>query len=185
MRKLLPLTVLFLVLAGNSGCMGTVAKRAFSEVAGASAKALPVPGLATSRFAQFQGVKINPAHSDLGGLVSARFTGALSGALREALVTGKDAAFTGGSPTMEIDPVVTFYSEAGGLSELMGSDSYAVVLYTLSADGAPFGKVQVVTKTAAARTGDEDLAKASAKGLAQFFEKYGKKASESRKKAKE
>jgi hypothetical protein len=185
MRKLLPLTVLFLVVAGNSGCVTTVAKRALSEVAGASAKATPVPGAAMSKIGQCQGVKINPAHSDLGGLVSSRFSSALAGALREALVTGKDAAFTGGSPAMEIDPAVTFYSEAGGLSELMGSDSYAVVLYTLSADGAPFGKVQVVTKTAAARTGDEDLAKASAKGLAQFFEKYGKKASESRKKAKE
>ncbi len=169
MRKFLGITVLGLVVAGNTGCAGAIAKRAFSEVVGASSKARAVPGLSTARLGQFQGVKINAPRSDLGGLVSSRFTSALPGALRKELITDKDAPFPGGSPTLEIDPEITFFSDQGGVGDLLGSDSYAVALFTLSSDGAPLGKVQVVTKTAASRTGDEDMAKSMAKSLAQFF----------------
>jgi hypothetical protein len=55
----------------------------------------------------------------------------------------------------------------------MGSDSYAVVLFWLSAEGAPAGRVQVVTKEAASRTGATDVAKSMAKELARFFDKLG------------
>lgn len=175
MRKFLGIAVLGLVMVGNAGCYGTMAKRALSEVVGASSQTKVVPGTSTARFSQFQGVKINAPHSDLGALVNSRFTSALPSALREALATGKNAPFPGGSPTLDIDPEVTFYNDPGGMGDLFGSDSYAVVLFTLSADGAALGKVQVVTKTAAARTGPDDMAKSMAKSLGEFFQQNIKK----------
>lgn len=176
MRKFLGITVLGLAIAGNTGCAGAMAKRALSEVVGASSKARAVPGMSTAKLGQFKGVKINAPHSDLGGLVSSKFALALPGALREALTTGKDAPFPGGSPALEIDPEITFFSEKGALGDLFGSDAYAVVLFALIADGTVVGKVQVVTKSAASRTGDDDMAKSMAKGLAQFFEQSIKRA---------
>jgi hypothetical protein len=166
--------LLVVIVVGNSGC-GMAAKRVFSEVAGASSKAQVVPGTAAGRFSQFEGVKVGAPHSSLGGLVNSRFTGALPTALRDALSTGKDAPFPGGSPILEIDPEVTFYSDKGAFGDLFGSDAYAVVLYTLSSEGAPLGRLQVVTKSAAARTDESDMAKSNAKSLAQFFEQRAKK----------
>lgn len=175
MRKLLAMMLCGGFVAVCSGCMGTVAKRALSEVAGASSKGHAVPGLATSKITACQGVKIGAPRTDLGSLVSSRFSGALPGALRKALTQGKEPMFSGGSPTLEIDPQITWYSEAGGLGGLLGSDSYAVVLFWLSCDGSPLGKVEVVAKTGAARTSDEDMADAVAKGLANFLKDQGKR----------
>jgi len=174
-RKLLGISILGLVMMANTGCAGMAARRVLSEVAGASSKTKAVPGTSTARFSQFQGVKINAPHTDLGGLVNSRFSSALPGALRESLTTGKNAPFPGGSPTLDIDPEITFYNDPGGMGDLFGGDSYAVVLFTLSADGAALGKVQVVTKTAAARTGPDDMAKSMAKSLGDFFDQNIKK----------
>lgn len=175
MRKFFGIAILGLVMMANTGCYGTMAKRALSEVVGASSNAKVVPGTSTARFSQFQGVKICAPHSDLGGLVNSRFTSALPGALRDALTTGKNAPFPGGSPMLDIDPEITFYNDPSGMGDLFGSDSYAVVLFSLSADGSALGKVQVVTKTAATRTGPDDMAKSMAKSLGEFFEQNMKK----------
>ncbi len=170
MRKLLALTMLVSVLVVTSGC-GTVAKRALKEVAGAGSKAMAVPGTSTSQFARFNSVEIKPPRTDLGGLVDRKFSIALSSSLKSELVSGKDPVFHGGSPVLEIDPEITWYNESGGLGGLLGSDSYAVVLFWLSSEGAPAGKVQVVTKSGASRTGEDDMAKSMAGELAKFFEK--------------
>jgi hypothetical protein len=174
-------TLIGIIFIGNTGCMGTVAKRAFSEVVGATSEADVVPGTSAAQFARYQGVNIKPLRTDLGGMVDSRFTSALPSALRQALTQagerdkGESAVFPGGSPTLEIEPQITWYHKAGGVGGLLGSDSYAVVLFWISADGAPLGKVQIVTKTAAARTGPEDMAKSMAKELAKFFRQAHKK----------
>lgn len=173
-QKLLAMGLLISIVAGTSGC-GTVAKRAFKEVKGASSKAQPVPGTSVSRYSRYQGVSISNPRTDLGGLVDRKFTSALGTALRKELTTDKDAPFRGGSPTLTIEPEVAWYSEAGGLGGMLGSDSYAVVLFWLSEDGSPLGKVQIVTKSAASRTGEDDMANSMAKKLAGFFSKQRKK----------
>ncbi len=170
MRKLLALTMLVSVLVVSSGC-GTVAKRALKEVKGAGSKAVSVPGTSTSQFSRFSGVKISQPRTDLGGLVDRKFSSALTVALKTSLVSGKDPVFHGGSPALEIEPEITWYNEAGGLGGLLGSDSYAVVLFWLSSEGAPVGKVQVVTKSGASRTSEGDMAKSMAGELAKFFKK--------------
>ena len=82
---------------------------------------------------------------------------------------------------MEIEPVVMWYQEAGGLGEILGSDSFAVVLFHMKADGNEIGRVQVATKSAAARIDEADMAKSMAKELAKFFEKGRPTKSEKRK----
>jgi len=158
------------ILVCTSGC-STVAKRALKEVAGAGSKAVSVPGTSTSQFSRFNSVKITPPRTDLGGLVDRKFSSALAGALRSELVSGKDPVFHGGSPVLDIDPEITWYSESGGLGGLLGSDSYAVALFWLSSEGAPVGKVQVVTKSGASRTGEAEMAKSMAGELAKFLKK--------------
>ncbi len=174
MRSILALTMLGSMVVGGSGCT-TVAKRALKEAAGASSKARAVPGLTSSSLAQCQGISVGTPRSDLGSLVDPKFTSALPVALRDSLTGGEEPLFRGGSPTLEIDSEIAWYHEAGGVGGIVGSDSYVVVLFWLSVDGAPMGKVQLVTKSAASRTGEDDMAKSMAKGLASFLKKHRKK----------
>lgn len=164
-------------LCFNVGC-GTVAKRAFTEFKGAGSKAMVVPGTSTAALARYNGVRISPIRTDLAGLVSPGYTRHLPAALRERLTQregDKPAVFTGGSPVLTIEPEITFYARPGALGGIFGSDSYAVVLFWLSADGAAVGKVQVVTKSGASRTKPEDLANSTANGLAGFLAKTKKR----------
>jgi hypothetical protein len=172
MRKTLAFTIVGSLLLGASGCT-TPLKRGFKEFKGASSKAKVIPGTLTNALSQCRGVRIGRPRSDLGGLVDSRFAGALTRALHEALTKGDEPVFPGGSPTLEIDPEITWFHKSGVLGGIVGSDSYAVVLFWLSADGAPAGRVQVVTKEAASRTGATDVAKSMAKELARFFDKLG------------
>lgn len=158
------------LLIGNAGCM-RAASRTFSEIKGASADSMPVPGTSSGRLASFKGVSIGGVRTDLGKLVDDRFRSALPAALREALTRGDEPVFSGGSPTLTIESEVMFYSRTGGFGTILGKDSYAVVLFWLTADGSPVGRIQVIAKSAAARTGHDDLAKAAAKGLAKHFRK--------------
>lgn len=158
------------LLVAGPGC-GTALKRGFKEFKGAGSKAAEVPGIRSGGFAQYKGVTIGQPRSDLGRLVDSKFTVALPGAMRKALTTGEKPLFRGGSPTLTIDPEITWYHESGGLGGILGSDSFAVALFWLSDGGTPLGKVQVVTKSGASRTGEADMAKSMAKGLARWFKK--------------
>ena len=173
MHRLLSMMLLCGLLVGGSGCM-SIAKRGLKEAKGAGSKARAIPGTITGGLARFRGVQIATPRTDVGGLVDARFRGVLAGHLREALTQGEEPIFPGGSPTMRIEPEITWYHEAGSLGDLMGSDSFAIGLFWLSADGADLGRVQVVTKSGATRTGPEELAESMADGLAEFFEKQRK-----------
>lgn len=176
MRALI-LTIVGGTLILNVGC-GTAIKRTFTEIKGAGAKAQEVPGTSTAALRQYGGVKVNAPHSDVSRLVDPGFASALPGAVREKLTQrdenqkDKPPIFSGGPPILELDPEITFYSRPGSLGEILGSDSYAVVLFWLKADGTDVGKIQVVAKSGASRTGPDDLARASADGLAKFFKKH-------------
>lgn len=170
MRTFISVTLLCGLLLGASGC-GTAAKRVFTEVKGASSKATPVPGIVSSELVQYRGVTVGTPRTDLDVLVDRKFMSALPGAVRDALTTGEEILFPGGSPTLNIDPEVTWYYEATGVGDILGSDSYAVVLFWIETDGKPLGKVQLVTKSGASRIDEADMAASMAKGLAKFFKK--------------
>ncbi len=172
MPRFLVLTFLAGSLTFNVGCM-TAAKRVLKEAVGATSDGTEVPGTTKNTFARYRGVSVSPADSRLGGLVSGEFKAALPAEVRKALTTGEGALFPGGSPQLMIRPEVMWFHEAGGLGSIVGSDSYAVVLFQISGDEGALGRYQVVTKSAASRTGDTDMAKSMARELANWFKKRG------------
>lgn len=174
MRRTLALTIIGFMFVGTTGC-STIVKRGAKEMMGASSEAQPIPGTAASGFTRFGGVDIATPKTDLGTLVDARFKSSLTRELRNALTRGEEPVFVGGTPILSIEPEITWYHKSGSLGGIMGSDSFAVVLFWLKADGADMGRVQVVTKSEASRTGPEDLAKSMAEGLAKYFKKQRKK----------
>jgi hypothetical protein len=149
----------------------TAAKRTFSEVKGAGSDACAVPGCGSESFAQFGSITVAPARTDLGTMVNSKFMTSLPTELRKSLAEDKDAPFKGGGPALSIEPEVRYFHKGGGPFP----EKIAVVLYWLKADGADYGRVQMVTRSEATGTGDDDLAQSSAKGLAKYFEKHGKK----------
>ena len=126
-----------------------------------------------SSFCSYQGVNIAPPKSNLGGLVSSEYKSQLTAQLRKYLVTEEDAPFKGSSPMLTIEPEIMWYHRGGigGISP----EKYVVNLFYLKADGADVGRVQIVTKSKAAGTGDDDLAESTAKELVSYFEDHGKK----------
>jgi len=90
--------------------------------------------------------------------------------LRKQLTQGKDAPFHGGSPTLTIEPQIQWFHKGGAIMP----EKFAVVLYYLKGEGEDLGRVQVITKSEATRTDDDDLAESSAKELAKYFRKHGK-----------
>ena len=169
MRKLLAFASLTALLFAGSGCM-SIASRAFEEAQGVSSDFEQVPGTGGGSFARFAGVKIAPPRSELGGLVNPTFTSALTTQLRKQLTQGKDAPFHGGSPALTIEPQIQWFHKGGAIMP----EKFAVVLYYLKGEGEDLGRVQVITKSEATRTGDDDLAESSAKELAKYFRKHGK-----------
>lgn len=171
MRKFIVCGFLAVTVLAGSGCT-TVAKRAFKEAKGASSDFDIVPGTGASGYSQYAGVTIEQPRTELGGLVSTSFKSELVKALKEELTMGDDAPFRGGSPTLTIEPHIMWFNKGG----LVFPDKHAIVLYYLKANGAEVGRVQIATKSEAARTGDGALAESSAEELCKFFEKHGKKA---------
>ncbi|HKQ49760.1 MAG TPA: hypothetical protein VJZ71_16925 [Phycisphaerae bacterium] len=166
MQRFFTLALLSASVAFSSGCT-TMAKRAFKEAKGAGSDAEPVPGSGGGAFAQFQGVNIAAPRTDLGGLVNAGFMNILPTELRKHLTQEKDAPFKGSGATLSIEPEVRYFHKGGGPFPT----KIAVVLYWLKADGADYGRIQVVTKSEATGTGDDDLAASSAKELASYLAK--------------
>ncbi len=177
MYRIMILAMMSAALAAGSGC-STVAKRALKEAQGASTKPYEVPGSVAGNLTSFKGVNVGQPHTKLGGLVSAKFSQALPGALQANLVVEEEAPFKGGTPILTIDPEIMWFFDASGVSELAGSYSYANVLYTFSENGNVLGQVLLVTKNASSREGDEDLAASNAKELAVWFKDQAKKKKE-------
>lgn len=175
MKSSVAISLVGLVGSTIAGCgPGTLAKRALSEMVGAKSDAEIVPGTGADNFARFNGVQIRTPRTDLGGLVSTEFRSELMTALREQLTGDDDAPFRGGgSPLLTIDPVIQWYHR-GGIGGLM-PERFAVVLFWMKSEGQDVGRVQIVTKSEASRTGDRDLATDMAEELRGFFEERGKK----------
>ena len=164
MQRLFTLVLLSASVAFSSGCM-TAAKRAFKEAKGAGSDAEPVPGSGGGSFAQFQGVNIGQPRTDLGGLVNSDFMTSLPNELRKHLVEAEDASFKGSAPSLTIEPEVRYFHRGGGPFPT----KIAVVLYWLRGDGADYGRIQVVTKSEATGTGDDDMAASNARELATYL----------------
>lgn len=180
MRTILALSFLSSLLFLNTGCM-TAAKRVLKEGKGASSKAEPVPGTAGGSFARYKSVQIVPPRTNLGGLVSSEFKSHLVTAMREELVNDEDAMFKGGSPTLTIEPEIMWYHR-GGIGGVM-PEKFVVALFWLKEGNSEVGRVQIVTKSEATRTGDDDLAESMAAGLAKFFGKVTKEEAKEKEKA--
>jgi len=165
-------TLLGFALFAGAGCNpASMATRAIKEIKGASSEIREVPGTVNGRFDRFRGATISPLQSELGDLVSKDFTASLPVALHEYLVADEDAPFRGGSPKLTIEPQMQWFCEASGAGKLFGSDSYVVVLFKLSADGVELGRLEVVTKEAAARSGRRAMAESMSKKLSDWFKK--------------
>lgn len=167
MRTFLALTFLGSLLLVTTGC--NPYKRTFQEVRGATSKAEPVPGTAGRDFTRYKSVQIVPPQTNLGGLVSAEFKSQLVTAMHKELVTDEDAMFRGGSPTLTIEPEILWYHR-GGISGAF-PEKFAVALFWLKEGGSEVGRVQIVTKSAAARTGDDAMAESMAERLAKFLKR--------------
>ncbi len=68
-----------------------------------------------------------------------------------------------------------WFHEASALGSIVGSDSYAVVLFKLRDGGTGVGRLQIVTSSAASRTGHADMASSMAGELADWFEEKREK----------
>ncbi|HWL92021.1 MAG TPA: hypothetical protein VNT79_00675 [Phycisphaerae bacterium] len=154
----------------STGCE-FAAKRVFKEARGARTKGMTLPRGSRTTYKEFRGVTVKEPDSDVEPLVSRTFIRALPIELRRQLTSVSGAMFRRkGDPDLEIAAKVLWYYEAGGLGGLIGSNSYAVVLYTLSAGGQTLDQIQMVTKSAATRTGDDDMARSSVKGLVNWLQ---------------
>lgn len=177
--------ILGFALVVGSGCSpASMATRAIKEIKGASSEIREIPGTVTGGFDRFNGATISPLRNELGGLVSEQFTSSLPVMLHKYLIEEKKAPFHGDSPRLTIEPQMQWFRETSGIGKLFGSDSYAVVLFKLSADGTELGKLEVATKEAAARSGRKAMAKSMAKKLAHWFQER-RDAAEKKKKDEE
>lgn len=180
MRRMIFAIAAGVLLMTSTGC-GTMVKRTFAEVKGASSKAEPVPGTGGASYARFGSVTIEPAKTELGSLVPSEFGSMLAAQLRKALTQGKEPIFAGGAPALTIEPHIMWFNKSNALFP----HKYAVVLFYLKGDGAEMGRVQIVTKSEATGTGVDDLAEDMAKELGDYFGKHGKKVAKKEEKSKD
>lgn len=168
--------VLPVLLACNAGCSHII-KRSFKEAKGAKAQAIEVPGTLTTDFSDFKAVEVGEPGNRLGGLVLVDFYHSLRPMLVKYLAQEEGCPFPGGSgsgaasgPVLRVDSDIMWYHDrGGGLAAVLGKDSFAIGLFTLSYNGEEVGRVQVVTKSGASRTEAPDMAEAMARGLARFI----------------
>lgn len=170
----MPLLVLLVSLvAPNAGC-SFLLKRTYKEAKGATAKAAEVPGTLTTDFKAFKGLQVETPETELDGLVVKDFLDSVKPMLVTHLAMPEEgeevpAVFPGGEPVLTISPKIMWYHERGGAGGILGSDSFAVGLFRLSAGGSEVARVQVVTKSGASRTEPPDMAEAMAKGLKRYI----------------
>lgn len=160
---------LVLLTLTNSSCM-TAAKRVLREAQGATSKTRTFPGSSRNRYKTFQAVSAAPATSEVAPLVSEEFMKSLRIELVNQLVAGEKPLFRKeGEPMLTIESRVMWYHKPGAFGDILGNYSYTVVVYTLTGNGQLLDQVQIVTKSAASRTDDVDMAKSSAAELVKWF----------------
>ncbi len=174
-RNLTLLAVLALALSLNAGCSHII-KRSLKEAKGATAKAAEVPGTLITDFSAFAAVEVSEPQNRLGGLVNSEFIHALRPMLVRQLAEEEACPFPGGhrsdatGPMLHVETDIMWYHDrGGGLAAVLGKDSFAIALFTLSDGNAEVARVQVVTKSGASRTDSPEMAEELAKGLARFI----------------
>lgn len=157
------------LLGTSSGC-GTIIKRVYNEAKGATSKVVTVPGSQTARYADFNAVEITPPRSELGTLIPNTYEREYMKQMKIFLVTDEEAPFKGTEPVLKLDPQIYWYNKGG----IKGAfpNQHVVVFFELRAGQELIGKMQVATKSEAARTDDEDMAESLAKGVAKYFRKF-------------
>ncbi len=180
MRRMIFAMAAGVLLMSGTGC-GTMVKRTFAEVKGASSKVEPIPGTGGGSFARFGSVTIETPRTELGSLVPSEFGSMLAAELRKALMQGKEPIFAGGTPALTIEPHIMWFNKSNALFP----HKYAVVLFYLKGDGADMGRLQIVTKSEATGTGYDDLAEEMDKELGDYFGKHGKKVAKEKSKDKD
>ncbi|MBX3394708.1 MAG: hypothetical protein KF841_05030 [Phycisphaerae bacterium] len=169
MRRYVPLICLALFMAMNTGCM-TAAKRVLKEAQGATSKSRTVPGSSRDQYRSYGAVSVSPATTEVEPLVAPEFMKALRIELVNQLTGGDKPLFRkSDEPALNIDARVMWYHKPGALGDILGTYSYTVVVYTMSIEGRILDRVQIVTKSAASRTDDSDMAASSAKELVEWF----------------
>lgn len=169
MRRYGLLVCLASLLAMNTGCM-TAAKRVLKEAQGATSKSRTVPGSSREQYRSFGAVSVGAATTEVEPLVSPEFMKALRIELVNQLTGGDKPLFRkSDEPSLSIDARVMWYHKPGALGDILGTYSYTVVVYTISSEGRILDRVQIVTKSAASRTDDSDMAASSAKELVEWF----------------
>lgn len=158
-----------LALSLNTGCM-TAAKRVLKEAQGATSKTTTFPDSSRNVYQEFRGVTVSQPTSDVEPLVSRAFSSALRVEIINQLSKADEPLFGGGEPAINIEPRILWFHATSGLGDILGHYSFTVVLYTITASGQTLDHVQIVTKSAAARTDDADLAKSNAEELVKWFE---------------
>lgn len=153
--------------AATCGCAETVAKRAFSEAAGASAKV--VSRAAVPALTDIDGLKVGEIRNSAENLCPAEYVSALRRELETAAKASK--VFVGSASMATVHADVVHYESAGTLEAAMAPETASFVLVTLAgADGKELAKLTVVGRSAAARTGPADVAKAMAARLIAYLE---------------
>ncbi len=170
-RRLAALLAVSLLLS-NAGCM-TAAKRVFKEAKGATSKTRTIPNGSRDPYSAFKGVTVSPATTEIEPLIAPEFMSALRVELVNQLTKSEDKdeppLFAGGEPSLHIEPRVMWYHKPGAMGDILGTNSYTVVVYTISGGGSVMNRVQIVTKSAASRTDDSDMARSSAEELVKWF----------------
>lgn len=160
------------LLLSNAGCM-TAAKRVFKEAKGATSKTRTIPNGSRDPYNAFKGATVSPATTEIEPLIAPDFMSALRIELVNQLTKGVDndepPLFAGGEPSLHIEPRVMWYHKPGAMGDILGTNSYTVVVYTISGGGGVMNRVQIVTKSAASRTDDTDMARSSAEELVKWF----------------
>ncbi len=172
-KRFLVLALLLASTLPGTGC-SFLLKRTYKEAKGAGAKAADVPGTVQTDFREYKGVQIEAPRSELGDLVVPAFLDSVKPMLVAQLTQPSEdgevpAVFPGGEPVLTVTPQIMWYHERGGAGGILGSDSFAIGLFRLSANGTEVGRVQVVTKSGASRTEPPDMAEAMAKGLRRYI----------------
>lgn len=164
---LLVLSAVSLVAAGCSPV--STAKRGLQEVRGAQAQISVIQPIPAADLATYSGVRVNQVVSGIGHLAPQSFVTALRAGLATEL--GKVEGFRATGSPLLLNAEVTFYKMGSAADALMGKEKMVIMHVVVSrAEGAKVGQLLAVVSTEAMRTGEQEIADALAKGVADYFE---------------
>ena len=167
MRRYWLLVAGTVVVASVAGCAESMAKRAFKEAVGPSAKALERSEHAD--FAAIDGLQVGDVGNRALGLCPADFTSALATALADEAKASSD--FTGETTPATIRAEVVHYESPDLLGAALSPKHEAIILVSVMGDdGADLAEFTVIGDSESMRTTPADLAKVMAKQAVAHLE---------------